>query len=376
MVLLYGSNGQGKTNILEALYMLAVVKSPRASSDRELVRHEALDQGEHSQISAIVQRDGEPIRVIIGMQATAPTSMADDAAHITGSPDATPPSSTVQKQIRVNGAPRRTSTLVGEVNAVLFTAQDLDMVFGPPSFRRRYLDILISQIDNQYLRAIQEYRRVMTQRNHLLKTVRGGRSETAELEFWEDELVKSGKYIMLRRAETVAALARICTPLHEKLSHGSERLQVIYRPSIEFEVGELHLEQVMRDALERNQSKDIAQGFTMVGPHRDDLIMLLDELEARSYGSRGQCRTLVLALKLAEAAYLREERGQEPILLLDDILSELDADRRANILDQAGLYQQCFVTAATIESVEQSFLDRMSKFRVSEGRVTPAEIAI
>lgn len=375
MVLLFGSNGQGKTNILEALYMLAVVKSPRASSDRELVRHESLDQGGHSQISAIVQRDGEPIRVIIGMQPMVPTSMANDDAPVTSSPKAASPR-TVQKQIRVNGAPRRTSTLVGEVNAVLFTAQDLDMVFGPPSFRRRYLDILISQIDNQYLKAIQKYRRVMTQRNHLLKTVRDGRSETVELGFWEDELVKSGKYIMLKRAETVAALAKICTPLHENLSHGSERLQVIYKPSIEFEVGELDLEQAMRDALGRNQSKDIAQGFTMVGPHRDDLIMLLGELEASSYGSRGQCRTLVLALKLAEAAYLREKRGQEPILLLDDILSELDADRRANILDQAGLYQQCFVTAATIESVEQSFLDRMSKFSVSDGKVTPTEIAI
>ena len=366
MVLLYGSNGQGKTNILEAIYLLAVVKSPRASSDRDLVRREALERGEHSQVSAVVQRDGVPLRVAIGLQrASADASAPAGATEQVGG--------AIQKQVRVNGAPRRVSDLVGEVNAVLFTAQDMGIVLGPPSSRRRYVDILISQVDNRYLRLLQKYQQVMSQRNQLLKAVRDGRSQPEELEFWDGELVESGAYIMQRRASTISAVAELAAPLHEELSGGGEGLQIVYRPSVGSDADEQGLVDAMKEALERSRPREIAQGFTVVGPHRDDLLMLLDGFDAGSSASRGQCRTLVLALKLAEASFLRDERGQEPVLLLDDILSELDADRRARVLDRAGLYQQCILTAATLESVDRLFIDRMSKFRVADGKVSPLE---
>ena len=366
MVLLYGSNGQGKTNILEAIYLLAVVKSPRASSDRDLVRREALERGEHSQVSAVVQRDGVPLRVAIGLQrASADPSAPAGATEPLGG--------AIQKQVRVNGAPRRVSDLVGEVNAVLFTAQDMGIVLGPPSSRRRYVDILISQVDNRYLRLLQKYQQVMSQRNQLLKAVRDGRSQPEELEFWDGELVESGAYIMQRRASTISAVAELAAPLHEELSGGGEGLQIVYRPSVGSDADEQGLVDAMKEALERSRPREIAQGFTVVGPHRDDLLMLLDGLDAGSSASRGQCRTLVLALKLAEASFLRDERGQEPVLLLDDILSELDADRRARVMDRAGLYQQCLITAATLESVDRLFIDRMSKFRVADGKVSPLE---
>ena len=366
MVLLYGSNGQGKTNILEAIYLLAVVKSPRASSDRDLVRREALERGEHSQVSAVVQRDGVPLRVAIGLQRASadPSAPAGATEQVRGA---------IQKQVRVNGAPRRVSDLVGEVNAVLFTAQDMGIVLGPPSSRRRYVDILISQVDNRYLRLLQKYQQVMSQRNQLLKAVRDGRSQPEELEFWDGELVESGAYIMQRRASTISAVAELAAPLHEELSGGGEGLQIVYRPSVGSDADEQGLVDAMKEALERSRPREIAQGFTVVGPHRDDLLMLLDGLDAGSSASRGQCRTLVLALKLAEASFLRDERGQEPVLLLDDILSELDADRRARVLDRAGLYQQCLITAATLESVDRLFIDRMSKFRVADGKVSPLE---
>ena len=186
MVLLYGGNGQGKTNILEAIYLLAVVKSPRASSDRDLVRREALERGEHSQVSAVVQRDGVPLRVVIGLQRGVPA----DASAPVGATE--PLGGAIQKQVRVNGAPRRVSDLVGEVNAVLFTAQDMGIVLGPPFSRRRYVDILISQVDSRYLRLLQKSQQVMTQRNQLLKAVRDGRSQPGELEFWDGELVEAG----------------------------------------------------------------------------------------------------------------------------------------------------------------------------------------
>ena len=368
MVLLYGGNGQGKTNILEAIYLLAVVKSPRASSDRDLVRREALERGEHSQVSAVVQRDGVPLRVVIGLQRAAPADVAPAAG-------ATEPAGAVQKQVRVNGAPRRVSDLVGEVNAVLFTAQDMGIVLGPPSSRRRYVDILISQVDNRYLRLLQKYQQVMAQRNQLLKAVRDGRSQPEELEFWDRELVESGAYIMQRRAATVTAIADLTAPLHEELSGGGEELRIVYRPSVEGATDEQEMGDAMREAMERSRPREIAHGFTAVGPHRDDLLMLLDGLDAGSTASRGQCRTLVLALKLAEASFLLDERGQEPVLLLDDILSELDAKRRARVLDRAGLYQQCFLTAATLESVDRLHIDRMSKFNVAAGKVSPLESA-
>ena len=367
MVLLYGGNGQGKTNILEAIYLLAVVKSPRASSDRDLVRREALERGEHSQVSAVVQRDGVPLRVVIGLQRGVPA----DASAPVGATE--PLGGAIQKQVRVNGAPRRVSDLVGEVNAVLFTAQDMGIVLGPPSSRRRYVDILISQVDSRYLRFLQKYQQVMSQRNQLLKAVRDGRSQPAELEFWDGELVEAGAYIMQRRASTIGAVADLAAPLHEELSGGGEDLQIVYRPSVGGDADERDLGDAMKNALERSRPREIAQGFTAVGPHRDDLLMLLDGLDVGSTASRGQCRTLVLALKLAEASFLRDERGQEPVLLLDDILSELDADRRARVLDRAGLYQQCFLTAATLESVDRLHIDRMSKFSVADGKVSPLE---
>ena len=369
MVLLYGGNGQGKTNILEAIYLLAVVKSPRASSDRDLVRREALERGEHSQVSAVVQRDGVPLRVIIGLQ----RATVADAPAPAGATE--PLGGAIQKQVRVNGAPRRVSDLVGEVNAVLFTAQDMGIVLGPPSSRRRYVDILISQVDNRYLRLLQKYQQVMSQRNQLLKAVRDGRSQPSELEFWDGELVGSGAYIMQRRAGTVSAVAALAAPLHEELSGGGEELRIVYSPSVGGDADERDLGDAMREALKRSRPREIAQGFTVVGPHRDDLLMLLDGLDVGSTASRGQCRTLVLALKLAEASFLRNERGQEPVLLLDDILSELDAKRRARVLDRAGLYQQCLLTAATLESVDRLHVDRMSKFSVADGKVSPFESA-
>ena len=366
MVLIQGGNGLGKSNLLEALYLLAIAKSPRVSADWELVRRQATGQETMAQVSAVVERDGRPVRVQIDFAASpaATYSEADAAPQV-------PDPISVQKHIRVNGVPRLTSELVGEVNAVMFSAQDLDLVLGSPTVRRRYLDILVSQTDRGYLRALQRYQRVLSQRNHLLKVVRERRAQPGELDFWDDELVASGKQIMHRRAATVQVLSQEAAPLHRELTHGSEQLQVLYRPSVEIRPGapEDELGQSLRSAVEEQRDRDVAQGFTSSGPHRDDLQMLLDGIDAGLYASRGQCRTLAVAMRLAEARHLREQRGQEPILLLDDVLSELDAERRAHILDTAGQYQQCFITTADLYSIDRRHLARMSRFVVAGGRV-------
>ena len=372
MVLLHGGNGQGKSNVLEALYLLAIVKSPRASADRELVRWQALESEAHAQVSAVAQRDAGHVRVQIDFRTVSPTTRPDEGP-VDDPEEGHRGPKPVQKCVRVNGVPRRGSDAVGEVNAVMFSAQDLELVLGRPTVRRRYMDILISQLDNRYLRDLQRYQRVVSQRNHLLKAVRQGRSHPGELDFWDDELVETGRYVMARRVDTVRLLSDIAGPVHGELTGNGETVELAYRPSVEIGSGasEDELDESLRKGLEINRPRELAQGFTVCGPHRDDLQMLLDGMDAGVYASRGQCRTVVLAMKLAEARYLSEQRGQEPVLLLDDVLSELDATRRSHVLDRASAYQQCFITSADVDPIGQEYLSRMSRFAVGNGRVEP-----
>ena len=365
MVLIQGDNGQGKSNLLEAIYVLAIAKSLRASADRELVRRQSAQEETYSQVSAIVQRDGEPLRVQIDfMSVPTPAEEGERPAGVS-----------VQKYVRVNGSPRRVSDLVGHLNAVMFSAEDLELVHGTPTVRRRYLDILISQLDHDYLRALQRYQRIVYQRNQLLKTVREGRSRTDELDFWDEELIGEGKYILAQRLRTVQSLSELAGPIHRELTSNRESLELLYRPS--FVVGpdgsEEALAQDLREALRTNQQREIAQGATLSGPHRDDLGLLIDDMEAGAYASRGQSRTAVLAMRLAEAHHLKDRRKQEPILLLDDVLSELDSARRAHVLERVGQYQQCFITTTDVGPIGEEFLSQMSRFVVKDGRVELAD---
>ena len=367
MILLHGANGQGKSNLIEALYMLAIAKSLRASTDRELVRRQSVDGDSHAQVSANIQRRGGDTRVQVDFKVAAngPQDGGDTSELI---PEE---AFTVQKLVRVNRAPRRTSELVGEVNAVMFSAQDLELVFGSPSTRRRYLDILISQLDRQYLRSVQRYQKVVSQRNYLLKLVRDGRSGAEELEFWDDELVESGKYIMFRRASVIETLSEMISALYGDLSGDGVSLRLAYRPGVQGpkEHGEEEFGDTLKIALLAARPRELAQGYTVSGPHRDDAVVMLGGIPAGPYASRGQSRTAVLALKLAEASILREERDDEPILLLDDVLSELDAGRRAQVLDLAKQYQQCFITSADPALVGGRYLSQMARFAVRDGGI-------
>ena len=371
MVLIQGDNGQGKSNLLEAIYILAIAKSSRASADRELVRWQSSNEETYSQISAAVQRGAECMRVQVDFRRTP----VDEKKHEgprdhpigrTGQDEAS-----VQKYIKVNGLQRRASQLIGVVNAVMFSAENLELIYGPPPVRRRYLDILISQLDHNYLRALQQYQRVVYQRNHLLKLVREGRSRQDEIEFWDDALVSDGKYIMTQRLLTVQRISELANPLYSELTNDTEALSMWYRPSVPASIdsSEEVLAQQIHDALQAQRPREIAQGFTAIGPHRDDLQLQIDGMDVATYASRGQSRTVALAMKLAEAAHMMEQRRHEPILLLDDVLSELDASRRARILERASEYQQCFITTADTGSVEQRFQTRMQKLTVRRGLV-------
>ena len=350
---------------------MAIAKSPRALTDRELVRWQAVQEQLHSQVSAVAQRDADQLRVQIDFRSIPKTAGEEeepvkDVAHgkvLEGI--------AVQKYIRVNGVPRRASDLVGHINAVMFSAADLELVSGPPTVRRRYLDIVISQSDRQYLRALQRYQRITYQRNHLLKSVREGRSAISELGFWDDELVTEGKYIMAQRLGTVRMLSDLAGPIHRELTGGDESLELLYLPSVPIgaDGSEEEMAQGLWHAMEAKREREIAQGVSLCGPHRDDLQLVISGMDAGVYASRGQSRTAVLAMKLAEARYLMDHHQVEPIILLDDVLSELDAPRQAHVLERTGQYRQCFITTTHAESIEQRFLSRMGRFVVQQGQV-------
>lgn len=234
---------------------------------------------------------------------------------------------------------------------------------GTPAQRRRFLDILISQVDRGYLRALQRYHRVLVQRNHLLRLVREGRSRPSELEFWDSELAGEGSRIVARRQDVVGRLAPLAAQSYQRLA-GEETLGVSFEPSVSAEG--------LAKALAEGREREVQAGATLVGPHRDDLGLALDGRSAATYASRGQARTIAVALRLAEASFLRQERREEPILLLDDILSELDAQRRRRVLEEAGTYQQAIITLAEPALVRDLPLKPEAAYLLRHGGAEPA----
>ena len=372
MILLEGANGQGKSNLLEAAYLLAIAKSNRASMDREMVRSEArIGPQPHAQILAhLTLADGD-VRLQVDFSPSGnsgnPHSEAETAASEAG---------VFHKSFRVNGVGRRASSVVGILNAVMFGAEDLELVYGTPSIRRRYLDILISQLDDRYLRSLQRYHKILAQRNHLLKRIRHRSASPDELQFWDVELIAEASFIIEQRANTLASLNDIVAPLHSELAGADDMLELVYRPSIDIpqEVTVDVAAEILTEGLADERSREIAQGFTILGPHRDDVEPQIAGMQASAYASRGQVRTVVRAMKLAEAEHLKRRRGQEPVLLLDDVLPELDSGRRNLVLDKAATYQQCFITTAEPDIIRPERLSQMHRFDVKLGSVKAISI--
>ena len=367
MILFEGENGVGKSNLLEAMYLLAVARSPRASTERELIRHTNGEGEFYTQVAANVERQDDSVNLQINFRSvSAPPAVGASAAT-------TSRAMSVQKYFRVNGAPRRASTLIGHLNAVMFSANDLEIVYGAPSVRRRYLNILISQTDREYLGAIQRYERVLRQRNHLLRQIRDGSARINELAFWDDELVKEGICIMAQRHATVRMLSEGANPMYARLSGGSETLAVSYQPNVALpdgsDISRESIAELISTKLKEQRRQELARGITVTGPHRDDLTLTLDGMEAAAFASRGQTRTAVLALKLAEAEYMKRRRGQEPVILLDDVLSELDAARREQVLGHAAQYHQALITTADRGAIAPQLRSGTARFGVCSGKV-------
>jgi DNA replication and repair protein RecF len=276
----------------------------------------------------------------------------------------------VRKQIRVSRMRRTAAELVGVMGAVLFSADDIELVYGPPTQRRRYLDILISQADPLYIKALQRYQRVVQQRNQLLRLLREGRAEESELDFWDRELVREGAWITWQRQESIRLLSRLCAEHHQELSGSGAEFHMEYRPTTPQGGSLQDMESRFLESLAAFRQRELATATTMVGPHRDDFKLLVNGMDMGTFASRGEARTLALTLRLAEAAYLAEARSDEPVVLLDDVLSEMDASRRRRVLEKITRYQQALITTTDLELVQGFFGPKATYFRVGEGQVT------
>lgn len=366
VVVFFGPNAQGKTTLLEAVYLLALARSFRAENEREVLNFQAAADGGQALVGGTIEKKGERVQIFVGYQSNRTAVAAETPAS-----NSNHKGFSVRKQIRVSRVRRTAAELVGTVNAVLFSADDLQFVQGPPSHRRRFLDILISQADNHYLRGLLRYQKVVQQRNQLLRMLQDGRAEADELAYWDDELVKEGSWITWRRREVVRDLAVACAEHHAQLAGPEEDLRVAYRPSVPPGDTVPATEDQFRQSLAAAGQRERATGNTTVGPHRDDFDLLVNDLDMGTFASRGQARTLALALRLAEATYLASVRSERPIVLLDDVLSEMDAERRHRVLEKTSEYEQTLITTTDLEPMRQYFGPEAKYFRVAGGGVHP-----
>jgi len=363
VVVFFGSNAQGKTALLEAVYTMAIARSFRAENEREVVNFQAAARGELALVGGTIQSQGSQLQVYVGYQPM-PGDQGEPGQGASGL------NYSVRKQIRVSRVRRTASELLGMVHAVLFSAEDIELVLGPPSGRRRFLDIISSQAEPMYVKSLQRYQKVVQQRNQLLRLVRDGRAGSEELEFWTGELVTEGAWLTWRRHQFLSRLGPLCDEKHRELSGPGGDFSLIYRASVPVADTETGMEANFREALAAVEARERATATTAVGPHRDDFDLLIDGVDMGTFASRGQARTLALALKLAEAAYLATIRAEGPMVLLDDVLSEMDSARRRRVLEQASRYQQTLITTTDVELAHGFFAGDAAYFQVEAGVVT------
>jgi len=372
--LLVGANAQGKTTLLEAIYFLSTYSSFHASSDRQLVNFALPDVGTTVGriVGDFVRQDGEhriEVRLI------------RESNNGNGR-------SRFRKEVLLDGVKRKMSEVVGQFNAVIFLPQMARIIEESPSDRRRYLDMLISQVSPRYLQHLSDYAQTLTQRNALLKLLgeRGG--DVEELAVWDGMLARHGAFIMKERIQAIRELEDEARRIHYSLTHGMEVLRLDYQPAydpLEKPEGQMMLnvssvadrsgftleemEKGMAAALGKRQREEIARGATTIGPHRDELRFLSNQVDLGDYGSRGQGRTTLLALKLGEVNYLRSKTGEWPVLLLDEIMSELDVQRRADLLAALAECDQAILTSTDLSMFEPEFIDSHAAWRVEGGMV-------
>ena len=373
--LVTSGNSLGKTNLLEAIAMLATARSVRGGADADLIAWQALAEDPLPAARLSAQVEGADGSTAVQIAVIARDLQAERTPG--PSPDRRV---TASRRFRVNGIARRASDLIGRLRVVMFAAEDLRLIDGPPALRRRYLDITISQFDPAYVRALQRYSRVLQQRNSLLRrlqeSVRRKAGAADELDFWDGELALAGAVVCTARRQALAALDRGAAARYAELAPTGERLEVCYQPALPSELaasaGEAGFTERLRAAFEEQRDTDIRAGMTRLGPHRDDVTFMLGGREAAAFASRGEQRSAALALRLAEVGLSTERTGEPPVLLLDDILSELDPERRERVLAVAYGVDQGIITSPDDDRPGPTELLEARRYRIEGGEVIAA----
>ena len=316
----YGDNAQGKTNVLEAVYLCGTTKSHRGSKDKEIIR---FDQNE-AHIRINIKRNNLPYKIDMHLKKNK------------------------SKGIAINGIPiKKAKELFGIVNLVFFSPEDLNIIKNGPGERRRFIDLELCQLDKLYLSNLAGYNHILNQRNKLLRDLYINSSLEDTLDIWDIQMVAYGRKIIQKREEFIKELNEVCREIHSNLTGGIEHLEIIYEPNVE--------DTEFENTVQRNRERDIRMKITNSGPHRDDFSVIVNGIDIRKYGSQGQQRTAALSLKLSEIYLVKRRIKDTPVLLLDDVLSELDSKRQTYLLESIKNIQTMITCTGLDDFVNHQF---------------------
>ncbi|MCA0988761.1 DNA replication/repair protein RecF [Guptibacillus algicola] len=339
-----GENAQGKTNIMEAIYVLAMARSHRTPRDKELINWDE----EYAKIEGRIEKRNGPLSLQLVI-------------------------SHKGKKAKLNQLEQqKLSNYIGALNVVMFAPEDLNLVKGNPGVRRRFIDIELGQVQPVYLYHLGRYLKLLQQRNSLLKDLRYQKNpDFVMLEILTDQLIESAANIYERRVKFVRLLQKWAEPIHHGISRGLEKLEIKYNPTVEVsEPADLSkIVDGYKEKFDKIKEREVDRGVTLVGPHRDDLSFFVNGKDVQTYGSQGQQRTTALSLKLAEIELIHSEVGEYPLLLLDDVLSELDDFRQSHLLNTIQGKVQTFVTTTSVEGINHETLKKATTFEVHEGLI-------
>ena len=347
---LIGENAQGKTNLLESIYVLAMTRSHRTNNDRELIEFGK----DAAQIKGTVQRELGSLKLEL-----------DIGKH--------------GKKAKANHLEKaRLSEYLGQLNVILFAPEDLALVKGAPTVRRRFIDMEFGQVSPKYLHDLTQYRDILKQRNRYLKQLQSHEAQDQlYLEVLSEQLAAVGGAIISQRVKFLSELEGYAQELHQSITQGRENLTFEYSSAVKdaSTLTEVELSEALMDLYRQNQSKEIFQGTTLYGPHRDDVRFLINHKNVQTYGSQGQQRTTALSVKLAEIDLMKNQTGEYPILLLDDVLSELDGARQTHLLKTIQDKVQTFLTTPGLSDVARNLIKEPRIFHIRDGQIIPEKQA-
>ncbi|HJW89059.1 MAG TPA: DNA replication/repair protein RecF [Anaerolineales bacterium] len=373
-VMLVGGNAQGKTSLLESVYYLATLTSFNAEHDRQLINFLVANENPAvGRIVAVYERGGKShrleVRIIL------------ESNGFNGSPR-------LRKEALLDGVKLKLSEAVGKFNAVLFLPQMLTVIEGAPEERRRYLNLALGQVLPRYPESLSNYNQALAQRNALLKLLGEEGGDTEQLAFWDEQIATNGAHLVYARIRALQELETLAARIHHELTRGGEVLRLSYQPAYDplppppgqltlllkspVYRSNLTLEQIkqgFRESLLALRKEEIYRGVTTIGPHRDEFRFLESGIDLGTYGSRGQVRTAMMALKLAEVIWMEQKTGESPVLLLDEVLAELDALRRADLLTRLEVGGQTLLTTTDLDLFSAEFVRKAAVWRIQAGRL-------